>query len=174
MRHGADDEYRLGGWSDAKLSNVGIEQVKHAMEQITQFNICHIFSSDLPRAMETAEIIAARLDLNITFLKEFRETNNGDLAGMLKEKAKAEYPGLYWSALNWEQPYPHGESPRQFYERVKTAWITFKKNAEDLNGNVLLVTHGGVIDVILCYENGKIYTNKHQTYRLGNAEIVCV
>lgn len=112
--------------------------------------------------------------LNITFLKEFRETNNGDLAGMLKEKAKAEYPELYWSALNWEQPYPNGESPRQFYERVKTAWITFKKAAEDLNGNTLLVTHGGVIDVILCCENGKIYTNKHQTYGLGNAEIMCV
>lgn len=93
---------------------------------------------------------------------------------MLKEKAKAEYPELYWSALNWEQPYPNGESPRQFYERVKTAWITFKKAAEDLNGNTLLVTHGGVIDVILCCENGKIYTNKHQTYGLGNAEIMCV
>ena len=78
---------------------------------------------------------------------------------MLKEKAKAEYPGLYWSALNWEQPYPNGESPRQFYERVKTAWIIFKKSAEDLK---------------LCCENGKIYTNKHQTYGLGNAEIMCV
>ena len=174
MRHGADDENRLGGWSDAKLSKVGIEQVRRASEKIMQFNICHIFSSDLPRAAETAEMIAARLDLNITFLKEFRETNNGDLAGMLKEKAKAEYPGSYWSALNWEQQYPNGESPRQFYERIKTAWITFKEMAENLNGNVLLVTHGGVIDVILCCENGRIYTNKHQTYLSKNAEIICI
>ena len=61
MRHGADDEYRLGGWSDAKLSKVGIEQVRQASEQIAQFNVCHIFSSDLPRAKETAEISAAQL-----------------------------------------------------------------------------------------------------------------
>ena len=107
MRHGADADDRLGGWSDAKLSEVGIEQVRRASEQITQFHICHIFSSDLPRARETAEMIAAGLNLNITFLKEFRETNNGDLAGMLKE-------------------------------------------------------------------NGKIYTNKHQTYAIRNAEIICV
>ena len=174
MRHGADDENRLGGWSDAGLSKVGTEQVVHASEKVIQFNICHIFSSDLPRAAETAEIIAAKLNLNVTFLKEFREANNGDLAGMPKEKAKAEYPGLYWNALDWEQPYPNGESPRQFYERIKTAWVAFKGMTEKLSGNVVLVTHGGVIDVILCCENGKNYTNKHQTYGLGNAEIICI
>ena len=54
------------------------------------------------------------------------------------------------------------------------AAITFKKATKDLNGNTLLVTHGGVIDVILCYENGKIYTNKYQTYVIGNAEIICI
>lgn len=164
----------MGGWSDAGLSKVGIEQVGRAGEKVMQFNICHIFSSDLPRAAETAEIISAKLNLNITFLKEFREANNGDLAGILKEKAKAEYPGLHWNALDWEQPYPNGESPRQFYERIKTAWTAFKETAESLNGNVLLVTYGGVINVILCCENGKIYTNKHQTYGLKNAEIIFI
>ncbi len=57
MHHGADDDDRLGGWSDAKLSEVGIEQVRRASEQITQFHICHIFSSDLPRARESREAI---------------------------------------------------------------------------------------------------------------------
>lgn len=174
MRHGADDDSRLGGWSNAKLSKLGIEQVKNASEKISKFNIRQIFSSDLPRAAETAEIIAARLHLNITFLKEFREANNGDLAGMLKEEAKKEYPGLYWNTLSWEQAYPNGESPKQFYERVKNAWITLKKLSENLNGNVLLVTHGGVIDIILCCENNRIYTNKYQTFRLENAEIICI
>ncbi len=174
MRHGVDDDCRLGGWSDAKLSKVGIEQVRLAVEKIAQSDIRHIFASDLVRAKETAEIVAEQLHLSITFLKAFRETNNGDLAGMLKEEAQIAYPGLYWSALDWEQPYPNGESPGLFYERVKTAWVSFKKVVEHLDGNVLLITHGGVIDVILCYENGKIYTNKRQTYTLGNAEMVCV
>lgn len=175
MRHGSDNgDCRLGGWSDAQLSKDGIEQVRRASEKMAQSDIRHIFASDLTRAKETAEIVAEKLHLSITFLKDFRETNNGDLAGMLKEKARIAYPGLFWSALDWEQPYPNGESPCLFYKRVKTAWVSFKKASEHLDGNILLVTHGGVIDVILCYENGRMYTNKHQTYPLGNAETVCI
>lgn len=174
MRHGADDSSRLGGWSDAKLSEDGIEQVRRASEKLAQFDVRHIFASDLVRAKETAEIVAERLSLHITFQKEFREANNGDLAGLLKEKARIEYPGLYWSALDWEQPYPNGESPALFHERVKNAWVSFKKAAESLDGDILLVTHGSVIDVILCYENGKPYTNTHQTYAIGNAETACI
>lgn len=176
MRHGADDNTRLGGWSEAGLSPLGIEQVKQASEKIVrdECRICHIFSSDLARAKETAEIIADRLNLNITFVKEFREANNGDLAGMLKDKARTEYPGLYWSSLKWEQSYPNGESPKLFYERVKSAWESFKNDVRFLVGNVLLVTHGGVIDIILCLEAGKPYTNNHNTYTIGNAEMVCI
>ena len=125
-------------------------------------------------AKETAEIVAEGLNLKVTYVKEFRETNNGDLAGMPKEQACKEYPGLYWSSLGWEQEYPNGESQKSFYERVKSAWEKFKNDTADVDGDVLLVTHGGVIDVILCLENGLNYTNKHTTFRIGNAEIACV
>ena len=65
IRHGEDDNTRLGGWSDAALSSNGIEQVRLASEQIAQgnYNIKHIFSSDLPRAKETADTIAKRLEI---------------------------------------------------------------------------------------------------------------
>ena len=62
IRHGADDDTRLGGWSDAGLSPIGIEQVLRASEKISMgdYNIQRIFSSDLPRAKETAAMIADR------------------------------------------------------------------------------------------------------------------
>ena len=143
IRHGEDDNTRLGGWSDAGLSSVGIEQAQRAGERIESgdHNIRHIFSSDLPRAKETAYIIARKLGLDVTLRSEFRETNNGDLAGISKERFQAEYPGLYYSALDWEQCYPNGESPKQFYERIREAWAAFKESAAVLEGNVLLVTH---------------------------------
>ena len=86
LRHGADDDTRLGGWSNAGLSPVGIEQVRRASEMISSgdYHIQHVFSSDLPRAKETAETIAEKLGLSVKMLKEFRETNNGDLAGISK------------------------------------------------------------------------------------------
>ena len=49
MRHGEDDDSRLGGWSDAGLSLKGKEQVENTCEniRISNYNIQHIFSSDL-------------------------------------------------------------------------------------------------------------------------------
>ena len=174
LRHGADDDTRLGGWSDSRLSPLGIEQAQKAGEAIAKgsFNICRICSSDLPRARETAEIVAEKLGLPVEYIKALRETNNGDLAGLKIEEAKERFPGLYWRSLEWDQAYPNGESPNQFFNRVRNAWKDFKREESAKSGNTLLVTHGGVIDVILCLENGVPYTNKHVTYRIAHAEIV--
>lgn len=174
MRHGEDDDFRLGGWSDAGLTPNGIEQVRKACERLADnaYDIRHIFASDLQRAKETADIVSERLGLSVTYLKEFRETNNGDLAGIPKERFRKEYPGLYYSSLEWEQQYPNGESPKQFYERVREAWKEFKSRAEALDGNALLVTHAGVIDVIRCIEAGIRYTNKETRFRVAPAEII--
>ncbi|MBE7004265.1 MAG: histidine phosphatase family protein [Ruminococcaceae bacterium] len=176
MRHGEDDNTRLGGWSDASLSPLGREQARRAGETLLRSTcpVRHIFSSDLPRAKETAEIVAERLKLGVTPLEEFREVNNGDLAGISKERFQAEYPGLYWSSLAWERAYPNGESPRQFFDRIQQAWKDFKNRAERLDGDVLLVTHQGVIDVILCAEEGVPYTNKHPSHGIAHAEIVAI
>ena len=38
--------------------------------------------------------------------------------------------------------------------------------------NVLLVTHGGVINIILCLENGIFYTNKELHFKINDAEII--
>ena len=174
LRHGADDDTRLGGWSDAGLSPIGIDQVRQVSERISScdYHIQHVFSSDLPRAKETAEIIAEKLGLSVKMLKEFRETNNGDLAGISKAEFQRNYPGLFFSSLEWNQLYPNGESPALFFTRIKNAWQSFKSEVSALSGNTLLVTHGGVIDVILCLENGENYTNKRIHYHVNHAEII--
>lgn len=174
MRHGKDDASRLGGWSDAGLTQSGIEQVKNACKRFADnaYDIRHIFASDLQRAKETADIVAKQLELPVQYLKAFRETNNGDLAGISKIRFKKEYPGLYYSALGWEQQYPSGESPKQFYERIKDAWAEFKSTTSTLEGNILLVTHAGVIDIICCIEAGLPYTNKEGRFLIGHAEII--
>ncbi|SFN97186.1 Broad specificity phosphatase PhoE [Pseudobutyrivibrio sp. UC1225] len=174
MRHGEDDNTRLGGWSDAGLSVKGREQVERACDFFdgNSQDIRYIFASDLQRAKDTADIVSKYLDLPVTQLKEFRETNNGDLAGMPKERFQKEYPGLYYASLDWEQKYPNGESPKDFYNRIKEAWGKFKVSTEALEGNVLLVTHAGVINIIRCIEEGVQYTNKEVHFKTGHAEIV--
>jgi probable phosphoglycerate mutase len=63
-------------------------------------------SSDLPRAAETTEIIAREIPVLVRYAPEWRETNNGDLAGMLNSEAEERYPGLYFASLEMDEPYP--------------------------------------------------------------------
>lgn len=47
--------------------------------------------------------MADALSLKITYLPQFREVNNGLLAGMKKVEAVGKYPGKYFSALDWTE-----------------------------------------------------------------------
>ena len=170
MRHGADPSDRYGGWSSYGLTDKGKEQVNIAKLSLHGKNIKHIYSSDLARAKETAEIVSAELSLNITYLPQFRESNNGLLAGMLKTEAIKKYPGIYWNALEWTQAWPEGESPEQFFNRIQEAWFEFRKRIG--HDNVLLESHGGVMNIILCLENGIPYTNKETYFQIKDAEII--
>ena len=175
IRHGKDDNSVRGGWSDSPLTDEGILQVKRLSEKILsddQINIGKIYTSDLPRARQTAEILSEALSIPMKELPEFRETNNGVLAGMDHRLAEKQFPGLYWSALDWDEPYPNGESPCQFYNRISEAWNHFKKEIQRENPGVALVTHGGVINVIQCIEKGIAYSNKANPFPIGNAEII--
>ena len=171
VRHGRDDETVRGGWSSSPLTDEGVAQVETLATRllVNCTKISNIYTSDLPRARQTADILAKALNLPVTELSQFRETNNGVLAGMDNEKAKILYPGLYWGALDWEQSYPEGESPREFFERIQDAWRRFKGQAQDSS---MLVTHGGVINVIRCIESGIQYSNKANPFPAKNAEMI--
>jgi len=176
IRHGKDDETVRGGWSQQPLTEEGIQQAEILGDYIASnrgaLEIKQIYSSDLPRTMQTAQRIADRLDLPIIPVPEFREVNNGDLAGMKNDLALERYPGLFWNLLEWEQCYPGGESPKHFYERIRTAWEAFSQMILSRNENVLLVTHGGVIHVIRSILEGRPYSNKQKQRRVDHAEMI--
>ena len=175
VRHGKDDESIRGGWCDASLCEEGIMQVNQLVTELhhnQEFCVERIYSSDLKRAEETAIILGNTLDVPVVFWFQFREVNNGSLAGMKNDIAAIQYPGLYWSSLGWEERYPNGESPKEFYERICLAWDALKNEIRNVNANVLLVTHGGVINVIQCIEHGREYSNKSNPYPVGYSGIV--
>ena len=122
-RHGQDDETIRRGWRDHPLTDTGIQQSEELAKKFASMmendKIHGIYSSDLRRAMQTAQILAEKLCLPVVPLAQFREVNSGDLAGMQNDTALIQYPGLFWNQLRWDQPYPNGESPRQFYERMR-------------------------------------------------------
>ena len=156
VRHGKDEEDKLGGWSENHLIERGIEQAKALKDQIDDDYDVFI-SSDLLRTKETSEILNEKLHMNIIFDQDFREVNNGILKNMTKEEFKQKYEGAYFRSLDMDESYPGGESPNQFFTRIKNALVRILE--ENRNKKILLVTHGGVITVILCLVYGYAYTN---------------
>lgn len=177
VRHGKDDDSVRGGWSNSPLTEEGIQQVDRLaaeMQSAGKTDIGIIYTSDLPRAKQTAEILSMALAVPVIEMPEFRETNNGILAGMNNQVASEQYPGLYWSTLDWEEAYPGGESPCRFYNRIADAWHAFKNTLQKNDQDVMLVTHGGVINVIQCIEHAMVYSNKENPFPVGNAECIAV
>lgn len=175
IRHGKDDETVRGGWSDHRLTAEGVEQVALLGEEILEkkLDIGHIYSSDIRRAKETALILKHYLNCSVTYCPEFREVDNGKMAGMKHELANEKYPGIYWNTLDYEECYPGGESPKQFFERVRTGWARFKQE-QKYGEAVVLVTHGGVIEAILCIENDVDFSNRVKHFSTPSAKLIPV
>ena len=176
VRHGKDDDTVRGGWSQQPLTDEGEVQAAElaVFVQKSGLGIQQVYSSDLLRAMQTSQIVADSLRLPIVPKPEFREVNNGNLAGIKNELAAEQYPGLYWNTLAWEQQYPGGESPKEFYERIRCAWDVLQKDILERNENVMLVTHGGVMHVILSIVKGEIYSNQASPRKIRNAELIAL
>lgn len=177
VRHGKDDETVRDGWSNHGLLPAGIEQVNKLAAEVIAANITvgHIYSSDLQRAKETSQILSAHLKCPVEYNAGLRETNNGALAGMKHALASEKYPSLYWSSLAYDECYPDGESPEMFCNRITAVWSELKsKLLRHQSENSLIVTHGGVIEVILCIENNIAYSNKNRHFPVPNAKLIPV
>lgn len=147
LRHGLDDENYIGGWSELDLTAEGIKGVNNTIEKIKEknINITRIISSDIKRAKTTANMVAS--SLNISDIKvdpNLNEQNKGLLNGMIKTKAKEEYPDFVSKNVTVDTVYPEGESMRNMYDRIRK-YLNTIYTFED---NTLIVTHRGVINMI--------------------------
>lgn len=171
MRHGEDDSLKMGGWSDSVLTEKGKRQVAMASEQLKHDFIgdAILISSDLLRAKQTADIVCQILNLNSIFDENYREINNGLLSKLSKHEFFKQCPEVYFSSLEMDEEYPNGESPKQFYQRIKTALVDLNRKYEDRT--VLLISHGGVYGVIKSIVYGVAWSNK-QKYVINHAQII--
>ena len=102
-----------------------------------------IWASPYARARETAEIIAARLDLPVTFDERLKESDVGDWAGMTYAEVQAADPAAFqgWVEGDPAHVFPGGETLAEVSARVQEALA----DARALGPTVLCVCHGGVI-----------------------------
>ena len=175
VRHGKDSAQHRGGWSQLDLLPEGKREAETLANYLAQhkenYHFTKVITSDLKRAETTAEILARKLQLPIEKESTLRETNNGDLAGMLNSDADQKFPHLYFRSLAMDEHYPNGESPIEFYQRIKTWFQLFLQENNDSTETQIVVTHGGVINIIYHLVNKREWTNKSRLFLVKHCSI---
>lgn len=179
VRHGQTEWNLMGKWQgqspDAPaLNDLGRAQVLSLRDQLKGIHISSIYSSDLLRARQTAELIANPLCLPVHFDSRLREMNLGKWEGMLADEIKAQYPReLSERAHNaFKARAPGGESPSQVANRVIAAAneIALRHHRE----KILIVAHGISLAIITCFAQGipleKVYDYVPANARLHHVE----
>ncbi len=151
LRHGeiqGTSEKRFIGQIDIPLNERGVEQAENWKKELSGLVIHKIYSSDLARCMDTARIIAGEQKA-IHFSEKLREISLGEWEGLLREDVKKSYP-TEWEKRGLDFSYrpPGGES---FYDLKERVVPFFEEIAASNHRNIIIITHGGVIRVILCH-----------------------
>ncbi len=149
VRHGESTwnaARRIQGQLDPPLSDRGVAQAQEAAERFAGHRLEALYSSDLRRAWQTAELIGLAVGDPIPE-PGLREIALGAWEGKTREELIAEDAELWqrWAREpNWDLV-PGGEGAQPFAARVDATLARLRERHP--NGDVLCVTHGGVIQV---------------------------
>jgi len=177
IRHGQTDwniEHRTQGQTDIVLNTEGIKQAELITQKIVNLKIDSIISSDLKRAYMTAQIINEKFNKIIVADKRLREFNFGTLEGIPRDQITQEI----WGKFNENPKQFNAETKKEVFNRIKSFIDDIK--SENLNKNVLVVTHGGPIRMINYYmDNGdnfndKKYLDEYMNLKIKNLDLFII
>jgi probable phosphoglycerate mutase len=132
VRHGETDwnaEGRLQGHTDTPLNDFGRRQARALAEDLADEALDAVYSSDLSRARETAEILAGRLGLSVVLDRGLREKDWGTWEGLTS--AERDHVELA------------GETTEAHRARVLSSLRSIA--ARHPAGRVRVITHGGSV-----------------------------
>jgi len=173
IRHGEVEWNRENsyiGATDLPLNDEGKKQAALLADRLAQHKVSAVYSSDLIRARETAEIIAERFGLQVIMVPQIREVNYGEWEGVSETKLPTSHPEIYhdWRVNPAEVRIPGGET---FAELRDRAFSAFRRIAESHpSEDVVIVGHKSVNRVILCCLMG-IDINRYKQIAQGNAAL---
>ena len=152
VRHGQSTwnrDHRIQGQLDPPLSDEGRRQAELVARRLSGRSFAGFYSSDLKRASETAVVIGGMVGLPPEPQTSLREIFLGDWEGLRTEEIAERFPEAWasWVAEPDWDVVPGGESAAFFETRVAAALDDIFRRHQ--HGDVLVVTHGGVIQMAL-------------------------
>ncbi|KAF1302706.1 histidine phosphatase family protein [Candidatus Enterococcus willemsii] len=183
VRHGKTFFNTTGqtqGWSDTPLTDVGEKQAEQVGKGLSEVKFVTAYSSDLGRQRKTAELILKNNENKVPELQEhigFREFFYGGFEGSTDEEVMqiiTEKTGI----ANWEEVTADdiaaaddlglAETTKEVNKRAKEAMTQVIEEAEKLGGgNVLIVSSGGMIPVLL----EAVLPDNYQGENIGNGSV---
>ncbi|MFC1847481.1 histidine phosphatase family protein, partial [Chloroflexota bacterium] len=154
-------------------SEAGYRQAESLRDRLADEKIDAIYSSDLKRALATAEVVSSGCEADIITCSELREVNYGDAEGLTFDEIRQLYPELAESISNFDLQlkFPGGESFGEFIERASKFADRLSKHAQP--ETILIVSHSGPLKVLLCHLMG-IDMKHWRQIRLDNASLSIV
>ncbi len=173
-RHGETDDnrepVRVQGFRDTPLNDTGRAQAAQLADRVVEIGFRSLWSSDLSRARETAEIVGRRIGLTPRLDARLREANRGRWEGRLFIDIEREDPAGYaaWRRAGDQFRFPGGESLLEQQQRVAAAVDEIRRAGES---PALVVCHGGSIRVMLCLHDPNGLDAFHE-FEVTNAALV--
>ena len=161
LQHGVtewnvEDIYQ--GLKSSSFTERGRAQIRKAAKFFTDKNIEKIFCSPLERAIQTAEVVAQAIGLEIEIIPSFYEIDCGDFEGKSRQ--------VYKKGKELESKFPGGESFADVYKRVERD----VERLVSINKNILIVGHGGTNRMI-----ASIITNTpfYEIEKQKHTKVIC-
>jgi probable phosphoglycerate mutase len=166
VRHGqsaGNAEGRFGGQGPTPLSELGRKQAELTADRLAAEGIDAVYSSDLERAVRTAEPLTRRLGLQLATTRAFRERNVGVLEGLTFDESKQSYPEDYYALVNRKVHHviTEGESYRHLLRRATgELWAILRRHQ---GGRIAVFSHTGAICFMTLHLMGAIRRDTRQT-----------
>ena len=161
VRHGETDwnvQHRWQGHSDTPLNDAGRSQAGRLAAELDRVDA--VYSSDLSRARETAEILAERIGLEVRLDSRLRERSFGAWEGLTTEEIETSFPE---EQRRWRAGLGRGAPDAEPFESFAARVGDFVDDVgrRHVDEEVLVVAHGGTIRVVHALATGLDYVRDH-------------
>lgn len=143
-------ENRIQGHSDRPLSVAGLEQAKRLGDYFAGRAITAVYTSHLVRSVQTAQAIAPQTGRAPSVEPMLAEMHLGAWEGLTPDEVNSRYDGAYqhWRIAPSQVSIPAAEPLEKFQRRVQEA-VGRILAAHHRDGDIVIVSHGGVIAALL-------------------------
>lgn len=173
IRHGEtvfNIEGKIQGNLDSPLTEIGQRQARAVAHRLRHTPPAHIYTSDLGRALATAQLIAQAIHCPLATDERLRERNMGIFQGLTFDEIARRYPDESGRLKTATVDYipTGGESADQTRQR---AWTALNEFADRHPGQeIAVISHGAVIAAVIRHILGMPYEVR-RSFKIFNAGI---